>query len=252
MTTVSTDRISELERKIDLMSVQMDLLVAELREQRLRRAQWDELRSDLAPIAGEAMTLASNELEAIQDFVQPEDILRLLRRVLRNTKNLEDGMARYESFMDFLDDAGPLASEAVTKVLTTLEDFEQRGYFEFAGAGLGIVDTIVTAYSKEDVEALGDNIVQMLDIVKNLTQPEMLAVARRMLDAVLRQQAAAELEPAEPPGLLALAGQMRDPEVRRGLARALNTFKVVSATETETAAATIESNTKNKSPEGGA
>jgi uncharacterized protein YjgD (DUF1641 family) len=248
MTTVSTDRISELERKIDLMSVQMDLLVAELREQRLRRAQWDELRSDLAPIAGEAMTLASNELEAIQDFVQPEDILRLLRRVLRNTKNLEDGMARYESFMDFLDDAGPLASEAVTKVLTTLEDFEQRGYFEFAGAGLGIVDTIVTAYSKEDVEALGDNIVQMLDIVKNLTQPEMLAVARRMLDAVQRQQAAAELEPAEPPGLLALAGQMRDPEVRRGLARALNTFKVVSATETETAAATIESNTKNKSP----
>jgi uncharacterized protein YjgD (DUF1641 family) len=235
MTTVSTDRISELERKIDLMSVQMDLLVAELREQRLRRAQWDELRSDLAPIAGEAMTLASNELEAIQDFVQ-----------------LEDGMARYESFMDFLDDAGPLASEAVTKVLTTLEDFEQRGYFEFAGAGLGIVDTIVTAYSKEDVEALGDNIVQMLDIVKNLTQPEMLAVARRMLDAVKRQQAAAELEPAEPPGLLALAGQMRDPEVRRGLARALNTFKVVSATETETAAATIESNTKNKSPEGGA
>ncbi len=252
MTTVSTDRISELERKIDLMSFQMDLLVAEIREQRLRRDQWDELRSDLAPIAGEAMTLASNELEAIQDFVQPEDILRLLRRVLRNTKNIEDGMARYESLMDFLDDAGPLTSEAVTKILTTLEDFEQRGYFEFAGAGLGIVDTVVTTYSKEDVEALGDNIVQMLDIVKNLTQPEMLAVAKRMLDAVQRQQAAAELEPAEPPGLLALAGQMRDPEVRRGLARALNTFKVVSASETETAAATIESNMKNKPPEGGA
>ena len=252
MTTVSTDRIGELERKIDLMSVQMDLLVAEMREQRLRRDQWDELRSDLAPIAGEAMTLASNELEAIQDFVRPEDILRLLRRILRNTKNIEDGMARYESLMDFLDDAGPLTSEAVTKILTTLEDFEQRGYFEFAGAGLGIVDTIVTTYSKEDVEALGDNIVQMLDIVKNLTQPEMLAVARRMLDAVQRQQAAAELEPAEPPGLLALAGQMRDPEVRRGLARALNTFKVVSASETETAAAIIESNRKNKTPEGGA
>lgn len=252
MTTVSTDRISELERKIDLMSFQMDLLVAEIREQRLRRDQWDELRSDLAPIAGEAMTLASNELEAIQDFVQPEDILRLLRRILRNTKNIEDGMARYESLMDFLDDAGPLTSEAVTKILTTLEDFEQRGYFEFAGAGLGIVDTVVTTYSKEDVEALGDNIVQMLDIVKNLTQPEMLAVAKRMLDAVQRQQAAAELEPAEPPGLLALAAQMRDPEVRRGLARALNTFKVVSASETETAAATIESNMKNKPPEGGA
>ncbi len=252
MTTISTDRIAELERKIDVMSVQMDLLVGELREQRLRRQQWDELRSDLAPIAGEAMTLASNELEAIQEWVQPEDMLRLMRRILRNTKNIEDGMARFESLVDLLDDVGPLTSEAVTKILTTLEDFEQAGYFEFANATLGIVDRIVTTYSSEDVEALGDNIVQMLDIVKDLTQPEMLAVAQRMLDALQRQQAAAELEPAEPPGLISLAGQMRDPEVRRGLARALNTFKVVSASETETAAATIKAQQTTKSPEGGA
>ena len=252
MTTISTDRIAELEQKIDGLSTQVDLLVEELREQRLRRQQWDELRADLTPIAGEAMTLASNELESIQEWVQPEDMLRLLRRVLRNTKNIEDGMARYESLMDLLDDAGPLTGEAVTMILTTLEDFEQRGYFEFAQAGIGIVDKVVTAYSKEDVEALGDNVVQMLDIVKNLTQPEMLAVAQRMLDAVQRQQAAAELEPTEPPGLISLAGQIRDPEVRRGLARALNTFKVVSASETETATATIKAQKATKSPEGGA
>ena len=251
MTTVSTDRIVELESKIDVMSIQMDLLVEELREQRLRRQQWDELRSDLAPIAGEAMALASNELESIQEWVRPEDMLRLLRRILRNTNNIEDGFARFESLMDLLDDVGPLTSEAVTKILTTLEDFEQRGYFQFADAALGIADRVVTTYSKEDVEALGDNIVQMLDIVKDLTQPEMLAVAQRMLDALQRQQAAAELEPADPPGLFALAGQMRDPEVRRGLARALNTFKVVSASETE-AAATVKTKPTTKPPEGGA
>jgi uncharacterized protein YjgD (DUF1641 family) len=248
----ATDRIVELERKLDTMSGQLDLIAEELREQRLRRRQWDELRSDLSPIAAEAMELASNELEAIQDFVQPEDMLRLLRRILRNTKNIEDGMARYESLMDFLDDAGTLTNEAFVKILTTLETFEQRGYFEFANAGMGVVDEIVTAYSKEDVEALGENVVQMLDIIKNLTQPEMLAVATRMLDAVQRQQAAAELEPAEPPGLFNLAGQMRDPEVRRGLARALNTFKVVSASETESAAETLKDQASNQSPEGGA
>ena len=252
METATTDRIVELERKLDTMSGQLDLIAEELREQRLRRQQWDELRSDLSPIAAEAMELASNELEAMQDFVQPEDMLRLLRRILRNTKNIEDGMARYESLMDFLDDAGTLTNEAFVKILTALEEFEQRGYFEFAQSGLGVVDQIVTAYSKEDVEALGENVVQMLDIVKNLTQPEMLAVATRMLDAVQRQQAAAELEPAEPPGLIALAGQMRDPEVRRGLARALNTFKVVSAAETETAANTLDDQATNQSPEGGA
>ncbi|MCJ7781441.1 MAG: DUF1641 domain-containing protein [Acidimicrobiia bacterium] len=252
MTTATTDRIFDLERKLDAMSEQLDLIAEELREQRLRRQQWDELRTDLSPIAAEAMELASNELGAIQEFVQPEDMLRLLRRILRNTKNIEDGMASYESLMGFLDDAGTLSNEAFYKVMMTLEGFEQRGYFEFVNAGLGVVDRVVTAYSREDVEALGDNVVQMLDIVKNLTQPEMLAVATRMLDAVQRQQAAAALEPAQPPGLFALAGQMRDPEIRRGLARALNTFKVVSASETATAANTLKDQTTNQSPEGGA
>jgi uncharacterized protein YjgD (DUF1641 family) len=252
MATPSNDRITELERKLDSMSEQLDLIAGELREQRLRRRQWDELRTDLAPIAAEAMELASNELEAIQDFVQPEDVLRLLRRILRNTRNIEDGMARYESLMDFLDDAGTLTNEAFVKMLNALESYEQRGYFEFAGATLGLVDRVVTAYSKDDVDALGDTIVQMLDIVKNLTQPEMLVVAQRMLDAAQRQQAAADLEPIEPPGLFALAGRFRDPEIRRGLARALNTFKAVSTAETVSAKSTLDSKTTNQSPEGGA
>ena len=252
MTIEATDRIAELERKIDVMAAQMELVAAEAREQRLRRQQWEELVSDLAPISGEAMALASRELEAVQEWVEPSDILRLLRRILRNTNNIEEAMAKYESAMEFLSDAGPLTSQAFTKLLETMDEYERRGYFEFAGAGLGVVDRIVTNYSKEDVEALGDNVVHMLDIVKNLTQPEMLAVAERLLEVVQRQQRAAVLEPEEPPSLFALAGKMRDPEIRRGMGRALNTFKAVSAVETESATAIIDANQTNNSPEGGA
>lgn len=251
MTVETTDRIADLESKLDTVSAQLDVVVAELREQRLRRQQWEELASDLAPISGEALAMASRELEAVQEWVEPSDMLRLLRRILRNTNNIEEGMATYESAMEFLADAGPLTSQAFAKVLESLDEFERRGYFEFAGAGLGVIDRVVANYSKEDVEALGDNVVHMLDIVKDLTQPEMLAVAQRLLDVVQRQQQVAELEPTEPPSLLALAGRMRDPEVRRGLGRALNTFKAVSAVETESASAIIEANT-NQPPQGGA
>jgi len=234
------DRTLELERKLDSMAEQLDLVVAELREQRLKRQQWEELISDLAPISAEAMTMASRELEAIEEWVEPADMLRLLRRILRNTNNIEDGMAKYESVMELISDVGPLTSGAFTKLLETLEDYESRGYFEFIGAGLGVVDRIVTSYSKEDVEALGDNVVHMLAIVKDLTQPEMLAVAERLLDVVQRQAQVAALEPEDPPSLFALAGKMRDPEVRMGLARALNTFKAVSASETDVASDIVE------------
>ena len=235
MTMETTDRTVELERKLDLMSEQLDTVVAELREQRLRRQQWQELVSDLGPISNEAMAIASRELEAVQEWVEPADMLRLLRRILRNTNNIEDGMAKFESMMELISDLGPLTTGAFTKLLESLDDYENRGYFEFVGAGIGVMDKIVTNFSKDDVEALGDNVVDMLEIVKDLTQPEMLAVAERLLDVVQRQAQAAELEPEKAPSLFSLAGKMRDPEVRMGLARALNTFKAVSASETDVA-----------------
>ena len=250
MSVDSQDRIVELEGKLDAMSTQLDIVVAELLEQRMRREQWAELVADATPLAGEAMAIASRELEDVQEWVEPADMLRLLRRILRNTNNIEDGMAKYESAMEFIDDVGPLTSGAFLKLLELFDEYERRGYFEFASAGLGVVDRIVTNYSKEDVEALGDNVVHMLDIVKNLTQPEMLAVAERLLDVVQRQQQVEALEPQDPPSLLALAGKMRDPDVRMGMARALNTFKAVSASESD--AATLDATNKSDSPQGGA
>ena len=231
MTIESTDRTMELEQKLDLMSEQLDIVVAELREQRLRREQWQELISDLGPIASEAMGMANRELEAIQEWVEPADMMRLLRRIVRNTNNIEEGMAQYESMMELMSDLAPLASGAFMTLLTTLEDYENRGYFEFIGAGLGVVDRVVTGYSKEDVEALGDNVVNMLDIIKDLTQPEMLAMAERVLDIVQKQADATSYDDEKAPGLIAIAGKVRDPEIRRGLARALDTFRAVAASD---------------------
>jgi uncharacterized protein YjgD (DUF1641 family) len=246
MTIESADRTVELEQKLDLMSEQLDIVVAELREQRLRREQWQELISDLGPIASEAMGMANRELEAIQEWVEPADMLRLLRRILRNTNNIEEGMAQYESMMELVSDLAPHASEAFMKLLTTLNDYEERGYFEFIGAGLGVVDRVVTGYSKEDVEALGDNVVNMLDIIKDLTQPEMLAMAERVLDIVQKQADATATDDQKAPGLFALVGKVRDPEIRRGLGRALDTFKAVSAGDPDEAIA-IEANVTTES-----
>jgi uncharacterized protein YjgD (DUF1641 family) len=119
------------------------------------------------------------------------------------------------------------------QLLTTLNEYEERGYFEFVGAGLGVVDRIVTGYSKEDVEALGDNVVNMLDIIKDLTQPEMLAMAERVLDIVQKQADTASDDDQKAPGLFALMGKVRDPEIRRGLGRALDTFRAVTAGDTD-------------------
>jgi uncharacterized protein YjgD (DUF1641 family) len=65
-----------------------------------------------------------------------------------------------------------------------------------------------------------------------MTQPEIMAVLYRMIEAVQRQQEQFQQEPEEPPSLFGLLKRMRDPEIRRGLGRALNTLSAVSEVDT--------------------
>ena len=229
MTVDAPDRTGALEAKIDALTEQVALIAAEAREQRMRREAWDELRRDVTPLVGQAMETASEELEDVQEFTSAEDVVRLLKRILRNVNRIEETFARFESALEFLDDAGTLGEEAFVRVLTTLERLEQRGYFAFAEATMDVADRVVTTYGAEDVKALGDNVVTILDTIKEITQPEMLALLQRMIDALQAQQAVIEAEPEEAPSLYALAKKMRDPDVRRGIDRALTTLGSVTA-----------------------
>ena len=228
MTIAAPDTVT-LEAKIDALADQVALIAAEAREQRLRRTAWDELRLDVTPLLGQAMESAGRELEDVQEFTSADDLMRLLKRILRNVRRIEETFGRFESALEFLDDVGGLGDEAFITALRTLETFEQRGYFTFAKAGLNVVDRVVTTYGEDDILALGDNVVTILDTVKEITQPDMLALLARMIDALQAQQHVIEEEPAEPPSLFALLKKMRDPDVRRGINRALVTLGSVTA-----------------------
>ncbi len=223
------DRTEALEAKIDALTEQVALIAAEAREQRMRREAWDELRLDVTPLLGQAMETAGRQLEDVQEFTSAEYIVRLLKRILRNVNRIEETFGRFESALEFLDDAGGLGDEAFVKALRSLETLEQRGYFTFAKAGMNVVDRVVATYGEDDVNALGDNVVTILNTVKEITQPEMLVLLQRMIDALQAQQYVIEDEPEDPPSLFALLKKMRDPDVRRGINRALTTLGSVTA-----------------------
>lgn len=131
---------------------------------------------------------------------------------------------RWEVLDELLHDATPVMRQTLASVTDRLDALDRRGYAEFVGAGVGVVDRIVGAFGREDVEALGDNVVLMLQTLREMTQPEVLGL--------LRQTAAwAHDRPAagEPPTLLALAGRVRRPEVRAGLDRLLGLLEGVAA-----------------------
>jgi len=85
-----------------------------------------------------------------------------------------------------------------------------------------IADRGVTSFTEEDVQALGDNIVLILNTVKEMTQPEVMNLLSR---TAVEVQEIEDSPVGPPPSTFALLRQMRDPEVRRGLARALTVLR---------------------------
>lgn len=214
----------ELNQKLDALTAQVAYLADQAQLAERQRQERAELMHDVMPIVNEAYRLSVEQLEEVQEYVDLADILRLLKRLARNGRNIEKMLDQFESVMDLVDTVGPLADEAFSKAVTTFADFEQKGYFNLARGGLRMADNVVTAFTEDDVNKLGDNIVLILNTVKDMTQPEIMQFVRNTL-------LIAEEEVAKPvdTSLISLIKQMNDPAVRRGLALTLRVLHVVGA-----------------------
>lgn len=249
MSTAAPERIEELEAKIDALTDQVAFLAAEAREAKLRRERWMELSHDLTPIAGDAMQALTGELEQLD--VSVTDLADLIRRLVRVAPLLDKALGHLEMFAELGTDAAPLTSQMMDLATARLAEADERGYFGFTRTGLRVVDQVVTHYTEADVQALGDNIVLILDTVKELTQPEIMGVLHHMIEAVQRQQEQMAAEPAEAPGLFRIALRMRDPEIRKGLNRALNTLSAVSEVDPTNGRRPIPSSTPSDASDAG-
>ena len=74
-----------------------------------------------------------------------------------------------------------------------------------------MMDNVVTSFNEEDVNRLGDNIVLILNTVKDMTQPEIMNFVRSHPEASSRGRKTGQYFSGR-------CRQMQDPAVRRGLA----------------------------------
>jgi uncharacterized protein YjgD (DUF1641 family) len=221
---VAGPSLAELNRKIDLLTTQVQFLTEQAQAAERQRQERAELMHDVMPIVNDAFRLSVEQLEEVQEYVDLADLLRLLKRLLRNGPAFEKLLDQLESVMDLVQTVGPLSDQAFEKAVDVLQTAEHKGYFAFARGSMQIADNVVTSFTEEDVRKLGDNAVLILKTVKDLTQPEIMGLVRAIV-------AQSEVEVSKPvnTSLPALLGQMRDPNVRRGLALTMRVMSVVGA-----------------------
>jgi uncharacterized protein YjgD (DUF1641 family) len=222
MTTATESTVAELTVKIDRLTAQVECLTEEALAAKARRREWDELKSDVTPLVGEMYSYAARELAEVEAYTSVEQLAHLFKRLLRNAGTLEALLDQLESLTELVDDVSPLTSDAFVKLMEAANELEQRGYFDFAKSGLRAVDNVVTSFSLEDADALGDNVVLILQAIREMTQPDIMLLLRNTASTVREQDVPADIS------LFGLIRQMRDPAVKKGLARTLGTLRMLS------------------------
>lgn len=150
-----------------------------------------------------------------------EDINRKLDDIARVTEDLS---RQLESLHDLREDLVPIAHEGLMIAYRKLNALEQEGVIDFLRESSEVFQTIAKSFSREDVKALGDNVVHILETVRNLTQPEVLDLADKTSKALRNA-------PADPLGRVGLFRSLGDPEVRRGLTMFLGVLRELGREE---------------------
>ena len=204
---------SDTQAQINDINQKLDLILEELAVQKQRRLALEDLATDLNLIGNDLFKATVDELDHAGVELDTEQIKSLFFRLLRNAGTLNEMLQMAESMVDLSKDIGPVVTQIGLDGIQKMHEMEQRGYFEFLKEVSGIIDNIVTHFTAEDVKLLADNIVTILETVKNLTQPEMLGA---MNNAIMVFQKL-EIENVEEYSLWKAFKELRTPEGRKGI-----------------------------------
>ncbi len=194
-----------LTRKVDALGLQLSHMY-----ERTRAAE--ELRDELVAIGRDALHALQVELGSIEHEFNTDEIVHLLRQMLRSTPRFIRALEHLESLDSLAQELSPLGKDVMRSLVERLGEWEERGYFQLGADLLAIADRLAGHAKSGDTARLVDAIEPLLDTLAEATRPEVMALAKDALGAV-----ADGPDKASPVGLWGLARATRDPAVRRGL-----------------------------------
>ncbi len=213
-----------LQIQLDEINKKLNYILSEIELQKNHRQEMQDLKDDLMRVAKDVYQSSIDELEQVHDYLKTGDILYLFKKLLRNVNNLTKLFEQLENLRDFTKDVGLLSKEMTKQVMDKLDEFDRKGYFSFFSESLNIIDNIVSSFTVEDVKALGDNIVTILNTVKNLTQPDMLQSVNNALNVYKKL----DIEVEKDISLIKLVKELNKPETKKALYFTLQFLKSLS------------------------
>ena len=215
------EQINEINRKLDLV-------LEEVMAQRETRQSIEDLTADITIVGKDAFSAVVTELDNAGVELDGEAVKMLMLKFVRNIDTINEMFEMLESANDFLKDVSPILHQMGLDGIKMMNEMEQKGYIDFFREGMNIMDNIITHFSVDDVRLLADNIVTIMETVKELTQPDML----KAINSGVVVYKSIDVEDVPEYSLFKAMREMNSKEMRRGLGFMITFLKNI-ARETE-------------------
>ncbi len=202
-----------LQTQIAELNQKVDLLLEYVNQQRLKTNQMEDLVADISIVGKDMYDSAVDELDNRMVNLDLDQVKGLVLRVLSNIENMNKFLELFESMNDLMKDASPIFNEVIIDFTKKMNEFDQKGYFEFFAEAGNIFDNIVTHYSPEDVRDLSDNIINIMETVRSATQPKMM----KAINNGLTIYGSIEMEHIPEYSIFKVLREMNKPEMKRAL-----------------------------------
>lgn len=215
------------EKQIAELNQKVDTILEYVNQQRLKSMAMEDLISDVSIIGKDVYDGTVKALDEREVVLEPDELRELGIRFAQNVGHFNTLLDGLGSMMDLAKDVGPIANEVIIDATRKLHEYEQKGYFEFMKETGAIIDNIVSHYGVDDVRMLADNVVTILDTVKNLTQPEMM----KSVDNAVRVFSNLEMDEVPEYSVFKLMREMNKPEMKKALGFMVSFMKSLSQSQ---------------------
>ena len=214
------DQISEINRKLDL-------IIDEASIQRQNREAVNDLVDDIAVIGKDAFKYMVKDLDNAGIELDNEALRDLVLRLIRNVNNMGMVLETLESFTDLAKDVTPIIKQIGLDGVQKFHEFEQKGYFELLNQLGKTFDTVLSRYSKEELQKLSENLIPVIDTLVKIADSRVLG----KIDVAVTALREINTEELEEYSVWKLMRQLNKPEVRKSIGFVMALLQNISSTE---------------------
>ena len=218
---------NNIQMQIDQINSKLDLILEEAQLQKQNRDVVVDLVDDLAIVGKDAFKGMVDSLDNAGIEVDGEEFNHMILNFIRNIGNINMLFRTLENITDLIKDFSPIIKQIGTDATVKFNELDSKGYFEVMNQLSLAMDTIMSRYSRKDLENLSDNIVRLTDTLLTVTDP----VIMNKLSLAAKTVKKMDEESVPEYSIWKLMREINKPEVKQSLGFLMTFLKKINSQE---------------------